>query len=104
MTFANGLMFLGLAIAFFSLYHYMKATNRKMSWWKWVLTVLWGSLLMLSFAVVFTFVGEGEPQAAGPGALFFGIILLVTGVLLWRLLFSETFLPGKKKAEPAKKG
>ena len=100
MTFAMGLMWLGFALSLFCLYHIKKSKNQKVSWWKWVLTVLWGVILMASSAVVGTFIGEGEAQAAFPAAIFFGIILLITGVLLWRLLFSATFLPGKKK-DPA---
>ena len=102
MLFSNGLIFVGAVVAFFALYHYQKETGRKMKWWKWVLSVLWVTVLFMSSGVLGTFAGEGEPQAVLPGMLFFGIIVLVTGVVLFRLLFSETFLPVKKKETPVK--
>ena len=96
MLFANGIIFLGFAVAAFCLYHYMKETGRNMTWWKWVLAVLWVIALYLSVAIIGTFVGEGAPQAVVPGILFFGVIMLITGIILWRLLFSASFLPKKK--------
>jgi len=96
MFFATGITFLGLALVGFCLYHYQKDKGRALPWWKWLLAMLWVSLFFLVTFIIGTFIGEGMPQAALPGSLFFGVILLIPGVLLWRLLFSESFLPKKK--------
>ncbi len=59
----------------------------KMNWWKWLLTAIW--YLMLNFFVLlaFTLAGEGEPGAGFRVFLFFGIILIILGVGLARLLW-----------------
>ena len=96
MFFATGIIFLGLVVAAYALYHYMKESGRKTAWWKWLLTAIWVIALFLVAFVIGTFSGEGMPQAILPASLFFGILLLIPGIILWRLLFSETFLPRKK--------
>ncbi len=54
--------------------------------WKWVLLVAWMLLLGFTLAFVGTSLGENEPVAATKGGILFGIIVVITGVVLWRLI------------------
>ena len=59
----------------------------KMTWWKWLLTITWYLLLNFSVLLAFTMMGEGETAAGWKLLLFFGIILIILGVGLARLLW-----------------
>lgn len=54
--------------------------------WKWALFVLWILVLGFTIAFVGTNIGEKEMTAAKLGGLVFGLLSIVTGVGLWRLL------------------
>ena len=54
--------------------------------WKWFLLVVWLVLLGFTLAFVGTSLGEREVNAAVKGGILFGIIVVVSGVGLWRLL------------------
>jgi hypothetical protein len=54
--------------------------------WKWTLFVAWVLLLVFTIAFIGTNIGEKEITAAKLGALVFGLLSIVTGVGLWRLL------------------
>ena len=56
--------------------------------WKWALFVFWIFLGGFTIAFVGTSYGEGEPVAAVKGGLLFGLITVISGVGVWRLLFS----------------
>jgi hypothetical protein len=58
----------------------------RMSAAKWVLFVLW--LLLVGFTIVFvgTSFGEGESVAAIRGGLLFGLISVIAGVGVWRVI------------------
>ena len=61
-----------------------------MTWWKWVLMVLWYMLLNFCFAGGFTLIGEKEHRA---GFYFLGTSLLITAVLgvgLWGLVLAAS--------------
>lgn len=60
----------------------------KMSWWKWLLALLWYGLLNFAVALPMTFVGENETGAALKAFLFLIVITVILGVGLWRLLLS----------------
>ena len=53
---------------------------------KWALFLVW--LLLAGFTVAFvgTSFGEGEPVAAQRGGLLFGMVTVVSGVGIWRIL------------------
>ena len=61
-----------------------------MFWWKWTVFVLW--VLFAGFAIAFvgTSFGEGEADAAVRGGIFFGIIVVLSGVGVWRMLMAGT--------------
>jgi hypothetical protein len=54
--------------------------------WKWALFLTWMGLVGFTIAFVGTSFGEGEPVAATRGGLLFGLISIIAGVGLWRVL------------------
>jgi uncharacterized membrane protein (DUF485 family) len=62
--------------------------------WKWILFVFWILLFGFTIAFIGTNIGEKEVTAAKLGGLVFGLLTVVTGVGLWRLL---TLKPRAKK-------
>ncbi len=54
--------------------------------WKWVLFIIWIFLLGFTIAFVGTSLGENEITAATKGGLLFGLITVISGAGLWRLL------------------
>ena len=65
--------------------------------WKWALFVLWVFLAGFTIAFVGTSFGEGEVVAATRGGLLSGLITLIAGVWLWRLLVARK---GVKSEDP----
>ena len=66
--------------------------------WKWALFVLWIFLGGFTIAYVGTSYGEGEPVAAVKGGILFGLITVISGVGIWRLLLAKSN-PGGGEAE-----
>jgi hypothetical protein len=60
----------------------------KMTWWKWLLAVLWYVLLNFFVFLDFTMIGEGETGAGWKMLLFQGVIMIILGVGLVRLLWT----------------
>ena len=60
-----------------------------LSWWKWLLVVVWYLLLLFFILIDFTFIGEGEPAAGWKGLLFQLLVMIILGVGLGRLIFSK---------------
>ena len=60
--------------------------HMRMTLWKWILVIAWMVFVGASLAFVGTSLGEGESRAAMMGALFSGVMALVSGVALWRVL------------------
>ena len=56
--------------------------------WKWVLFLIWIALAGFAIAFVGTSFGEGEPVAATRGGLLFGLITIIAGVGLWRVMLA----------------
>ncbi len=58
----------------------------KLTWWKWLLSLLWYGLVWLSFYAFGTLAGENE-SSAGFKILLLGLfVCVILGVGLWRLL------------------
>jgi hypothetical protein len=57
-----------------------------MRWWKWLLVIAWMTFAGFTLAFIGTSLGEGEPRAALVGGIIFGVVSLIFGVGLWRLL------------------
>jgi hypothetical protein len=73
------LVIIGLKIA-------MEDRSIPMPLWKWILIVFWIFLFGFTIAFIGTNIGEKEMTAAKLGGLVFGLLSVVTGVGLWRLL------------------
>lgn len=58
----------------------------RLTWWKWVLIVLWYGLFTMSFFTYGTLAGENEASAGLKLMLLMLFISLILGVGLWRLL------------------
>lgn len=65
---------------------WFKERGFTMNWWKWLLTALWYLLLNITVAAPFTLFAEREPEGAWATLGIFGVITIVLGVGLWRLL------------------
>ncbi len=57
-----------------------------MSFWKWILLVVWIVLFGFTLAFVGTSLGEGEANAALFGGIIFGLITIISAVGLWRIV------------------
>ena len=64
-----------------------------MSWWKWLFAFAWYALLNFSVALGFTLIGEDETGAGLKLLAFLGVITLILGVGLARLLWSGRTKP-----------
>lgn len=60
-----------------------------LNWWKWLLSILWYTLLSLSFYAWGTLIGENEAGAGWRTGLLGLFICLILGVGLWRLLAAK---------------
>ena len=70
-----------------------RSLRLKMTWWKWLLAAVWYVLLVFFVFMDFTIIGEGEPAAGLKMLLFQGVIMIILGVGLGRLLWADR---GKK--------
>ncbi len=57
-----------------------------MPYWKWISLTVWVFFAGFTLAFVGTSFGEGEASAAIRGGILFGVIAVISGVGLWRLL------------------
>ncbi|MCZ2096021.1 MAG: hypothetical protein LC121_07075 [Anaerolineae bacterium] len=58
----------------------------RLTWWKWLLAILWYGLVSLSFFTYGTLAGENEGSAGLKLMVLMLFISLILGVGLWRLL------------------
>lgn len=65
-----------------------KSLGLMMTWWKWLLAVLWYLLLNFFVFLDFTMMGEGEAAAGLKMLLFQAIVMIILGVGLARLLWA----------------
>ena len=63
-----------------------KALGLRMSWWRWLLSALWYSLLLFLLFTAFTFMGEGEVTAGWKTIGISLVILVILGAGLVRIL------------------
>jgi hypothetical protein len=57
-----------------------------MPWWKWLLLGLWILFVAFTLGWIGTNLGENELKAAGVGGIIFGLITVVLGAGLWRVI------------------
>ena len=63
-----------------------KALGLRMRWWKWLLSALWYLLLLFLLFAAFTFMGEGESLAGWKTLAVSGVIMVILGTGLFRIL------------------
>ncbi len=65
---------------------WMEDRGVRMIWWKWGFAVIW--IVFAGFTIAFTGVsiGENEMTAAWMGALVFGLAVILSGIIIWRVL------------------
>jgi len=66
---------------------HLEERNIRTPLWKWILFCLWLLLAGFTIAFITTSLGENEIDAAFKGGIVFGVITVITGAGLWRLLF-----------------
>ncbi len=92
---------MGLLYAFLiiSVRYWMKDMRIKMSYLKWIFLTIWFILLNITIAGGFTLFGENEMKGGSYFLGFFGIIVIILGVGLWRWIVSGKIKEnGKTKA------
>lgn len=94
--FIEGILFVVVILA---LRAWAEDRSVPMPTWRWALFVLWISLAGFTIAFVGTSFGEGEPVAATRGGLLFGLITIISGAGLWRVLLAGSRSPGEDLAE-----
>lgn len=65
---------------------WFKDAEITMSWWKWLIGVVWYIFLMMGLAAPFTLMGEGEVGAGWKMLLFSLPVLIITGFAVFRIL------------------
>ena len=65
---------------------WFKDAEITMSWWKWLIGVVWYVILMMGLAAPFTLMGEGEAGAGWKMLLFSLPVLIITGFAVYRIL------------------
>jgi len=58
----------------------------RMTWWKWLLSAAWYGLLMLTVSMPMTLVGENESSAGMRVLAAMGLVTVILGVGLVRVL------------------
>lgn len=89
--FAEGILFV---IVILSLNKWFSEKGLKLSLVKWALLISWIVFVEFSLAFATTSLGEGEPTAAAYGGVLFGLISIISGVLLWNVIFSKSQTEG----------
>ncbi|WP_166367037.1 hypothetical protein [Perlabentimonas gracilis] len=81
-------MLMGILVATFfdGLRYWFQDLRVRMTWRKWALVLIWLFLLAFTLGAGFTLIGENEPKAGLRFMLFFGVIILITGSGLWKIL------------------
>ncbi len=65
---------------------WMKERNIPMPFWKWIVFLIWIIIFGFTISFIGTSMGEGEINAAIKGGILFGLITVISGVGLWRLI------------------
>ena len=65
---------------------WFKDLGFQMYWWKWLITAFWFTFLSITVAGGFTLFGENEIKAGYYFLGLFGMVSIVSGVGIWRLL------------------
>lgn len=87
------------AFLIISVRYWVKDLGIKMNWLKWIILSIWFILLNITIAGGLTLFGEDEIKSGSYFLGFFGIIIIILGVGLWRWIASGKIKEnGKTKA------
>jgi hypothetical protein len=81
--FVEGLLF---CVMLLGLHTWARDRSVPMLWWKWAAFLAWVFFAGFTIAFVGTSFGENEASAAVRGGIFFGIIAVLSGVGVWRIV------------------
>ena len=81
--FAEGILF---CVMLMGMRTWARERSVTMFWWKWAAFLAWVIFAGFAIAFVGTSLGENEISAAVRGGIFFGIITVVSGVGVWRIV------------------
>ena len=81
--FAEGILF---CVMLLGLGAWARDKSIPMPWWKWPAFLVWVLFAGFTIAFIGTSLGENEASAAVRGGIFFGIIAVVSGVGVWRIV------------------
>ena len=81
--FVEGILF---CVTLLGLAAWARDRSVPMPWWKWAAFLVWVLFAGFTIAFVGTSLGENEASAAVRGGIFFGIIAVLSGVGLWRIV------------------
>jgi len=81
-------IFLCLVILGFN--QWMKERAVNMTLLKWLAFIIWILIFGFTIAFIGTSLGENEKTAAIKGGIFFGIITIIAGAGIWRLIHIES--------------
>lgn len=70
----------------FGFNEFAKARGWVLTWWKWLLTIVWYTIFMMGFYAWGTLIGENESSAGFRLFLMILFISVILAVGLWRLL------------------
>ena len=96
--FLMGVLFILIAAG---LNAFAKGRGWVMTWWKWVLSIIWYTIFTLTFYAAGILIGENEGSAAWKILLLGLFISLILGVGLWRLLMIKAKESAPPEPEPA---
>ena len=85
--FVEGILF---CVMLLGLKTWARDRSLSMQWWKWTAFVAWVLFAGFTIAFVSTSYGENEASAAVRGGIFFGIIAVLSGVGVWRIVMIGT--------------
>jgi hypothetical protein len=89
--FAEGILF---SVMLLGLKVWAQDRGVTMQWWKWTTFLAWVLLTGFTIAFVGTSLAEHETSAAVRGGIFFGMITVLSGVGVWRIV-----MIGKKSSD-----
>ena len=70
--------------------YWMEDHGTALSWWNWVLFIVWLFFGGFTIAFITTSLGENEPRAALLGGILFGLMAILSGFILWKLLICRS--------------
>lgn len=81
--FMEGILFV---IALLAVRAWAEDREIPMPYWKWIALIVWLFFFGFTLAFIGTSLGENESSAAIRGGILFGILVVISGAGLWRII------------------